>query len=303
MRRRSVRRWRPWPTHLARTTGLPLDPYFAAPKMAWLRRHVTSEGVVTTSDAWLVHRLTGSFVTDATTASRTLLLDLETRAWSEEACAAFGLDGDGPPHGRRQRAGDRPDGCVRSVAPAERAQRRSTGGAGRGALPRAGRVEVHLRNGRLPPGQRRASAVRLLERVWPYRWPGSSATRPPTASTVRSMPQEPPLAWLQRWGFLRRAQDLDGVAGSVHDSGGVSRGARPQRPGCALVASRRPGQHRGDRPRHRARPCGPGHHRRFGGAGDPAGTRAAAADLGRPLALLRVDGGLTRFAGAHADAG
>ncbi len=42
---------------------------------------------VTTTDAWLVHRLTGSFVTDAATASRTLLLDLERAAWSAEACA------------------------------------------------------------------------------------------------------------------------------------------------------------------------------------------------------------------------
>ena len=82
---------------LTRTTGLPLDPYFAAPKMTWLRRNVTDEGVVTTSDAWLLHRLTGAYVTDATTASRTMLLDLERRTWSAEACAAFGLDGEDLP--------------------------------------------------------------------------------------------------------------------------------------------------------------------------------------------------------------
>ena len=61
---------------LTQITGLPLDPYFAAPKMAWLRRHGTRDGVVTTSDSWLLHRLTGAYVTDVTTASRTLLLDL-----------------------------------------------------------------------------------------------------------------------------------------------------------------------------------------------------------------------------------
>ena len=77
---------------LAAITGLPLDPYFAAPKMAWLREHVTRAGVVTTSDAWLVHRLTGAYVTDAATASRTLLLDLDRGAWSAEACAAFAID-------------------------------------------------------------------------------------------------------------------------------------------------------------------------------------------------------------------
>src|SRR5262249_10743028 len=38
-------------------TGLTLDPYFAAPKIRWLREHVTTEGVCTTTDAWLLRRL------------------------------------------------------------------------------------------------------------------------------------------------------------------------------------------------------------------------------------------------------
>jgi glycerol kinase len=73
-------------------TGLPLDPYFAAPKMTWLRRRDGEDGVITTVDAWLTHRLTGAFVTDAATASRTMLLDLATAGWSDEACSVFGLD-------------------------------------------------------------------------------------------------------------------------------------------------------------------------------------------------------------------
>jgi len=78
---------------LTEITGLPLDPYFAAPKMAWLRRRDASdEGVVTGVDAWLNHQLTGVFATDVSTASRFLLLDLERVAWSEEACGLFGLD-------------------------------------------------------------------------------------------------------------------------------------------------------------------------------------------------------------------
>ncbi|HYY04819.1 MAG TPA: FGGY family carbohydrate kinase [Gaiellaceae bacterium] len=77
---------------LAELTGLPLDPYFAAPKMTWLRRRDGDDGVVTTVDAWLNRRLAGAFVTDAATASRTLLLDLESTRWSEEACALFALD-------------------------------------------------------------------------------------------------------------------------------------------------------------------------------------------------------------------
>jgi glycerol kinase len=60
--------------------------------MTWLRREQGGDGVVTTIDAWLLHRLAGAFVTDAATASRTLLLDLERTTWSEEACSLFGLD-------------------------------------------------------------------------------------------------------------------------------------------------------------------------------------------------------------------
>jgi glycerol kinase len=73
-------------------TGLALDPYFVAPKIAWLRAHVTRDGVCTTTDTWLLHRLTGAFVTDAATASRTLLMDLSTGRWSPEACTLFGVD-------------------------------------------------------------------------------------------------------------------------------------------------------------------------------------------------------------------
>lgn len=72
-------------------TGLVLDPYFSAPKQAWLRRNVTRSGVVTTSDSWLVHQLTGAFVTDVSTASRSLVTDLDTGAWDPELLDLFGL--------------------------------------------------------------------------------------------------------------------------------------------------------------------------------------------------------------------
>jgi glycerol kinase len=77
---------------LLQISGLPLDPYFAAPKMAWLRRREGDGGVITTIDAWVNSRLTGAFVTDAATASRTMLLDLERVQWSAEACEAFGIE-------------------------------------------------------------------------------------------------------------------------------------------------------------------------------------------------------------------
>jgi glycerol kinase len=78
----------------ASRTGLVLDPYFSAPKMAWLRRNVEREGVVTTSDSWLLHQLTGQFVTDATTASRSLVVGLGENTWSADLLALFELDGE-----------------------------------------------------------------------------------------------------------------------------------------------------------------------------------------------------------------
>ncbi len=77
---------------LTELTGLPLDPYFAGPKMTWLRRESGDDGVITMIDAWTSQQLAGAFVTDAATASRSLLLDLESATWSEEACAIFEID-------------------------------------------------------------------------------------------------------------------------------------------------------------------------------------------------------------------
>ena len=86
---------------VAELTGLRLDPYFTATKLAWLRQHesVVWEGVeqgrtaVGTVDSYVVARLTGGrrHVTDAGNASRTLLFDLATGTWSDELCALFGV--------------------------------------------------------------------------------------------------------------------------------------------------------------------------------------------------------------------
>ncbi len=76
---------------LAARTGLVLDPYFSAPKMTWLRRNVTADGVVTTTDSWLIHQLCGEFVTDATTASRSLLIDIDRVEWDDDLVELFGL--------------------------------------------------------------------------------------------------------------------------------------------------------------------------------------------------------------------
>lgn len=79
---------------VAERTGLVLDPYFSAPKLAWLRRHGSDQGVVSTSDAWIVHRLTGEFVTDAATAGRSLLTCLDTGRYDPQLVELFGLSGE-----------------------------------------------------------------------------------------------------------------------------------------------------------------------------------------------------------------
>ena len=76
---------------VAERTGLVLDPYFTAPKLAWLRRNVTTEGVVSTSDAWILHELAGEYVTDASTAGRSLVTSLDTGRYDAELLDLFDL--------------------------------------------------------------------------------------------------------------------------------------------------------------------------------------------------------------------
>jgi glycerol kinase len=74
-------------------TGLVLDPYFTATKLAWTIEHIAGAAgaAVGTVDSWLVARLSAGrdHVTDASNASRTLLFDIGKGAWSEEMAALF----------------------------------------------------------------------------------------------------------------------------------------------------------------------------------------------------------------------
>ncbi|MBI0425401.1 glycerol kinase GlpK [Psychrobacter sp. NG27] len=81
-----------------RITGLRLDPYFSASKIAWLLennptlrvRASKGEIAVGTIDSWLIYKLTGGeHVIDVTNASRTLLFDIHKLAWSETLCDRF----------------------------------------------------------------------------------------------------------------------------------------------------------------------------------------------------------------------
>ncbi|MEX0387332.1 glycerol kinase GlpK [Spiribacter onubensis] len=86
---------------VAERTGLLLDPYFAATKIAWILENVkgvrerarNGELAFGTVDTWLLWKLTGgrSHATDATNASRTLLFDIHRQAWDEDLLALFDI--------------------------------------------------------------------------------------------------------------------------------------------------------------------------------------------------------------------
>ena len=73
-------------------TGLPLATYFSGPKIKWILDNVPEararaergELLFGNMDTWIIWNLTGVHVTDATNASRTLMMNLQTLDWDEE---------------------------------------------------------------------------------------------------------------------------------------------------------------------------------------------------------------------------
>ncbi|MGI5466751.1 FGGY family carbohydrate kinase [Streptomyces sp. CA-132043] len=278
--------------HLAQRTGLVLDPYFSAPKMAWLRRHLTRDGVVTTTDTWLVHHLTGEFVTDATTAGRSLLLDLDTATWDHGLTELFGLGTERLP---RIAACDDIVGTTRAFGP---------------EVPVAGLIvdqqAALVAEGCLAPGTAkctygtgafllantglhpvRSSAGLTTSVAWqaagrtPYCVDGQVYT---VASAVR---------WLQDLGLIRSAADLDALAAA--DAEGVL--CVPALAGLAApwwapeATASLTGMTLATRREHLVLAVLQGIAAQVAALG-----ALVARDLGRPLSRLRADGGLTRSA-------
>ncbi|MHB1596558.1 MAG: FGGY family carbohydrate kinase [Streptosporangiaceae bacterium] len=273
-------------------TGLPLDPYFAAPKMAWLRERSPRGGVITTTDSWLVHRLTGDYVTDAATASRTMLLDLDRTAWSEIACQVFGfrpetlpvikpcagIVGETGVFGKPiplaglavdQQAALFAESCF---LPGDA---KCTYGTGAFLLATAGR------------SPRRSDAGLAASVAWQL------ADETTYCLDGQVYTAGAAISWLTDLGLIQDASSLDGVGGGVPSSGGVTfvpglaglaapfwkPSARGSFTGLTLATTRA----------HLVRAVIEGIAAEVTWL-----ARAAAEDLGRPLTQLRVDGGLTR---------
>ena len=88
---------------IAASTGLRLDPYFSATKVAWIldnvdgARRLADSGQLAfgTVDSFLLWRLTGGAIhaTDATNASRTMLFNIHTQAWDDELLGLLRIPG------------------------------------------------------------------------------------------------------------------------------------------------------------------------------------------------------------------
>jgi glycerol kinase len=276
-----------WGPRLAEITGLELDPYFSAPKLAWLRERTGPGPTITTTDTWLLHRLCGAFVTDAATASRSLVLDLDAVAWSEEASSAFGLATDELPTIGETAAFGGPSvpvagTCVDQQAALfaescfHRGEAKCTYGTGAFLLASTGAQPTRSSNGL-------AGCV-----AWQLPMSGTSWCLDGQVYTVGAA-----VSWLETVGLIDGPADLDRLGGSVPGSGGVV-----FVPGLAGLAA--PFWKPGARGAFTGLQLSTGRGELVravidGIAAAVAGlARAVAADLGTPLTRLRVDGGLTR---------
>ncbi len=90
-----------WGAHVMEVTGLVIDPYFSATKLAWLLATVpglaararAGDVCFGTIDSFLLARFTGGklHATDATNAARTMLYDIRTGQWDERLLERLGV--------------------------------------------------------------------------------------------------------------------------------------------------------------------------------------------------------------------
>jgi glycerol kinase len=284
-------------------TGLVLDPYFSATKIAWMLDHdpalrtraARGEIAFGTVDSFLATRLSGgeAHITDVTNASRTLLFDLQTLSFSEELCSLFnipatllprvvassgylatlrGVPGvaDGTPLcgiAGDQQAALYGQGCLRP------GDAKCTYGTGAFLLMNVGEKPVLSRN-------------RLLTSVAWQRPGGTDYALEGSAFVAGALVQ-----WLRDGlGIISKASDVEALAATVPDAGGVTivpalagLGAPHWRPEARGLIT---GITRGTTRAHIARAALEAIALQIVEL-----VRAMEADSGRPLTALKVDGG------------
>lgn len=218
-------------------TGLPLATYFSASKIAWILDHVdgareraeAGDLLFGTTDCWVLWNLTGGVhgglhITDVTNASRTLLMDLETLEWRQDLLDAFDIPaamlpsirsssevyGEAEPSSLLRGTpiagilGDQQSATFGQTA-FEAGESKNTYGTGNFLIFQTGEQIVRSESGLLS-----TVGYRLGDEPAQYALEGSIAV---TGSLVQ---------WLRdQLGLIRSAPEIEQLAASVPDSGGV----------------------------------------------------------------------------------
>lgn len=285
-------------------TGLVLDPYFSGTKAGWLLDHVPGareraekgELLFGTIDAWLAWRLCGAHATDPSNASRTLLFNIREMQWDEELCGILGVPMASLPRvcdnaevlGETRGLGFLPDGIpVAGMAGDQQSalfgqacfapgSAKCTYGTGAFVLMNTGTWPV-------------ASDSGLLTTVG-WRLGGETTYALEGSAFIAGAAVQ----WLRDGlGLIEKASDIEALAASVPDSGGVvfvpalaGLGAPHWRPDARGLVTGITG---GTTKAHLARAVLDGIALQISDI-----LRAMAADAGTPLTELKVDGGAAR---------
>ena len=277
-------------------TGLTLDPYFSGTKIHWMLAHGAKADAFGTIDSYLLWRLTGgaTHATDVTNASRTLLLDLHTLSWSDELCDLIGVPRALLPEvvpssgtcGHTKGVPGLPDGIpIAGLAGDQQSalfgqacftpgDAKCTYGTGAFILMNTGDKPVASKSGLLT-----TVAWKLASGELRYALEGSAFI---AGAAVQ---------WLRDGlGFIQKASEVEALARSVPDSGGVivvpafaGLGAPHWRPDARAVIT---GMTRGTTKAHIARATLEGIALQIVDI-----LRAMERDSGRALGTLKVDGG------------
>ncbi len=285
-------------------TGLVLDPYFSGTKARWLLQNVpgaqqraaAGELHFGTIDSWLCWRLTGAHVTDPSNASRTLLFDLHELDWSDELCDLLQVPRACLPrvasnseiYGRTRGVGFLPDGIpVAGMAGDQQAalfgqgcfepgMAKSTYGTGAFVLLNTGATAAPSDSGML------TTVAWSLAGSTTYALEGSAFIAGAAVQWLRD-----------QLGFVSTAAEIEALAASVPDAGGVlfvpalvGLGAPHWRPEARGIIS---GLTRGTTRAHIARAALEGIAMQVADI-----LEAMVGDLGSALQELRVDGGAAR---------
>jgi glycerol kinase len=287
-------------------TGLVLDPYFSATKLRWLLDHVkgarekaqSGQAAFGTIDTFLAWRLTGgaAHVTDASNASRTLLMDLHSLRWDRELLDLFGIPAAVLPqirsssevYGTTRGVQVLPDGIpVAGIAGDQQAalfgqacfepgEAKCTYGTGAFLLQNTGQKPVHSERG-------------LLTTV-AWKLPGEVVYALEGSSFIAGAAVQ----WLRDGlGLIQRAADVEALAKTVKDTGEVvfvpalsGLGAPHWRPSArGLIA----GIDRGTTAGHLARAVLEGIAFQIHDLAE-----AMAAEAGKPFPVFKVDGGASQ---------